>query len=72
MNSPMTIEFVFLDGLGGSAAALAVVTLLSMLFRQSYAAENDCAIGDLATERHILGWRAIQVLSFRPAGAINA
>ena len=56
MNSPMTIEFVFLDGLGGSAAALAVVTLLSMLFRQSYAAENDCAIGDLATERHILGW----------------
>jgi len=44
MNSPMTMEFLFLDGLDGSAAALAIVTLLSMLSRRPYAAENDQSV----------------------------
>jgi len=39
------MEFSLLDGLDGSAAALAIVTLLSMLFRrQPYAAENDQSV----------------------------
>ena len=44
MNPPMTMEFFFLDGIDGGATMLAIVTLLSMLFQQPYAAESDQSV----------------------------
>jgi len=40
----MTMEFVLLDGVDGGATMLAIVTLLSILFQQPCAAENDQSV----------------------------
>jgi len=44
MNSPMIMEFSLLDDVDGGTAMLAIVTLLSMLFPQPCAAENDQSV----------------------------
>src|SRR5215469_13921198 len=44
MNSQMTMEFFLPDGVNGGAATLAIVAMLSMLFQQPYAAENDQSV----------------------------
>jgi len=44
MNSPMIREFFLLDDVDSGAAMLAIVTLLSMLLQQPYAAENDQSV----------------------------
>ena len=49
MNSQMTMESFLPDGVNGGAATLAIVALLSMLFQQPNAAENDPLVVRLET-----------------------
>ena len=67
MNSQMTMEFFLPDGVNGGAATLAIVAMLSMLFQQPYAAENDQSVVRSETLlRSTTSWNEERYKSYPP------